>query len=91
VLGLLREHEAALVIADHPERPFQLRERTTDWTYVRLHQGRGRDGNYTRAQLREWAGRVREWEAEGDVYVYFNDDWRGHAVREALRLQELVA
>ena len=91
VLALLREHDAALVIADHPERPFQLLERTADWTYVRLHQGRGRDGNYTPAQLREWAERVREWSAAGDVYVYFNDDWHGHAVREAVRLKELLA
>lgn len=91
VLALLRQHGAALVLGDHPERPFQLLERTADWTFVRLHQGRGRDGNYTPAQVKEWAARVREWRAEGEVYVYFNDDWRGHAVREARRLQELVA
>jgi uncharacterized protein YecE (DUF72 family) len=90
VLALLRERDAALVIADHPERPFQLLELTTDWTFVRLHQGRGRDGNYTPAQVKEWAARVRRWRTAGDVYVYFNDDWRGHAVREAQRLQELV-
>ena len=58
--------------------------------FVRFHVGRGRDGNYTPAQLREWAERVREWRAEGDVYLYFNDDWQGFAVKEARRLQELV-
>jgi uncharacterized protein YecE (DUF72 family) len=87
---LLRAHGAALVIADHPGRPFQTRALTADWTYLRFHYGRGRDGSYTSAQLRTWAARIREWQADADVYVYFNDDWRGHAVREAVRLRELV-
>jgi uncharacterized protein YecE (DUF72 family) len=88
---LLRTHCVALVIGDHPERPFQTLTRTADWMFARLHRGRGRDGNYTAAQLREWAARVREWRRKGDVYLYFNDDWNGHAVTEARRLKELVA
>jgi uncharacterized protein YecE (DUF72 family) len=87
---LLREHDVALVVGDSPKRPFQTLTRTADWMFARLHQGRGRDGNYTPAQLREWAERVRSWRKEGDVYLYFNDDWNGHAVREAARLKELV-
>jgi uncharacterized protein YecE (DUF72 family) len=90
VEALLREHGVALVVGDSPERPFQTLTRTVDWMFARLHQGRGRDGNYTPAQLREWAERVRSWREEGDVYLYFNDDWNGHAVREAARLKELV-
>ena len=89
VEALLREHGVALVVGDTPERPFQTLARTAAWMYARLHHGRGRDANYTPTQLREWAERVREWREEGDVYIYFNDDWRGHAVREALRLKEL--
>jgi uncharacterized protein YecE (DUF72 family) len=87
---LLRAHRVALVVGDHPERPFQTHTRTADWMFVRLHVGRGRHGNYTPAQLREWADRVREWREQGDVYFYFNDDWRGFAVKEAHRLKELV-
>lgn len=90
VEDVLRAHGAALVIGDYPKRPFQTHARTADWTYVRFHQGRGRDGNYTRKQLEEWAGRIRRWQADGDVYAYFNDDWGGHAIREALQLRELV-
>jgi uncharacterized protein YecE (DUF72 family) len=88
---LLQAHEVALVVGDHPERPFQTEARTASWMFARLHQGRGRDRNYTPAQLREWAERVREWRRKGDVYLYMNDDWNGHAVREALRLKELVS
>jgi uncharacterized protein YecE (DUF72 family) len=90
VEALLREHGVALVVGDHPERPFQTLTRTTEWMFARLHQGRGKDGNYTPAQVREWAGRVRSWRTDGDVYLYFNDDWNGHAVREAARLKQLV-
>jgi uncharacterized protein YecE (DUF72 family) len=39
VIALLREHGAALVIGDHPDRPFQLHEATTDWMFVRFHHG----------------------------------------------------
>jgi uncharacterized protein YecE (DUF72 family) len=91
VEDLLRARGVALVIGDHPERPFQTLARTAEWMFARLHMGRGRDGNYTPAQVREWAERVREWRSEGDVYLYFNDDWSGHAVTEALRLKELVS
>lgn len=36
------------------------------------------------------ATRIREWQKHADVYAYFNDDWRGHAVKEAIRLRELA-
>jgi uncharacterized protein YecE (DUF72 family) len=88
---LLRSHEAALVVGDDPKRPFQTHSRTADWMYLRFHRGRGRDGNYTPAQLRDWAARVRAWRRRGEVYAYFNDDWGGHAIREAQRLLKLVA
>jgi uncharacterized protein YecE (DUF72 family) len=87
---ILRESGAALVIGVDPSRPFQTLSRTTSWTYVRFHRGRGREGNFTERQLREWAGHVRAWLRDGDVYAYFNDDWGGHAIREALRFRELV-
>jgi uncharacterized protein YecE (DUF72 family) len=90
VEALLRKHRVALVVGDHPERPFQTLVQTSGWMFARLHHGRGKDANYTPAQLREWAERVRDWREKGDVYLYFNDDWNGHAVREAARLKELV-
>src|SRR5918997_5174589 len=90
VYELLRSHGVALVIGDHVKRPFQTLTWTADWTFVRFHFGRGREGNYTPAQLREWAERVRAWGEKGDVYAYFNDDWQGFALREARRLQGLL-
>jgi uncharacterized protein YecE (DUF72 family) len=91
VYELLRTHGAALVIGDHPERPFQSHELTTDWTFVRFHYGsRGRGGNYSETELGEWAERFDGWRAEADVYAYFNNDWMGYAVRNGVRLRELL-
>jgi uncharacterized protein YecE (DUF72 family) len=89
VYGLLRAHGAALVIGDHPERPFQSHELTTDWTYVRFHYGRrGRHGNYSDGELDTWARRIAQWRRRAEVYAYFNNDWEGFAVRNALALRE---
>ena len=88
VYELLRRHGAALVIGDHPERPFQTYEMTADWTFLRLHYGaRGRGGNYSDAELDEWRRRIAGWRADVEVYCYFNNDWEGFAVKNALWLK----
>jgi uncharacterized protein YecE (DUF72 family) len=89
VYALLREHGAALVIGDTPERPFQAHEITADFTLIRFHYGhRGRRGNYSDRELDEWAERIREWRKSTDVYAYFNNDWEGIAVRNARGLRK---
>ena len=67
---------------------------TTDLVYVRLH-GPDQDaiyaGCYSDDELRRWANRIAQWDGEGrDVWVYFNNDLGGHAVRNGLTLQELL-
>jgi uncharacterized protein YecE (DUF72 family) len=63
---------------------------TADFVYVRRHGVPGA-GDYPEAALRADARRIRQWRREGrDVYVYFNNDWRGYAVKNARRLRELV-
>jgi uncharacterized protein YecE (DUF72 family) len=89
VEALLGEHGVALVVADSHRRRLPDAGQTTDWAYIRFHDGRGRDGNYSDRQLREWALRIRR--ARGDGYVFFNNDWNGFAVANARRLQELLA
>jgi uncharacterized protein YecE (DUF72 family) len=92
VLELLREHGVALVIGDHPARPLQSHEFTAKWTFVRLHHGaRGRRGNYSRAELEEWALRIDDWRRRVEVYTYFNNDWEGFAVENARWLERRLA
>ncbi len=88
VMQLLRQHGVALVIGDRPEvHAFQTHELTADWTFVRFHAGSR--GNYSENELREWAERLRAWPVR-EAFVYFNNDWEGFAIRNALRLKELV-
>jgi uncharacterized protein YecE (DUF72 family) len=92
VYELLRRHGAALVIGDHPARPFQAHELTADWTYIRFHHGaRGRRGNYSEAELDTWARRIAQWRRRVEVYAYFNNDWEGFAVRNGLALRERLS
>jgi uncharacterized protein YecE (DUF72 family) len=89
---LLREHGVALVIGDRPEvHAFQAWELTADFTFVRFHAGtRGRNGNYSHRELEEWAERLRGWAQEADVFAYFNNDWEGYAIENALYTASLL-
>jgi uncharacterized protein YecE (DUF72 family) len=93
VFDLLERHGAAYCVMSGAHLPCILRA-TAPFVYVRLH---GPDGNhlyggsYTDDDLRWWADRIREWlQMERDVFVYFNNDGEGNAVRNALTLKHLV-
>jgi uncharacterized protein YecE (DUF72 family) len=84
VMELLRDRGAALVIGDHPERPFQSHEMTADFTLIRFHFGsRGRGGNYSDSELQTWKRRIAAWRGRAEVFAYFNNDWKGFAPRNA--------
>jgi uncharacterized protein YecE (DUF72 family) len=64
---------------------------TAPFTYLRMHAGSAPGGGFGEEQLRPWAARIRAlWRSGKEVFVYFNNDWEGHAVRDALRLRELL-
>ncbi len=93
VYALLERHGEAYCVMSGAGLPCVLRA-TAPFVYVRMH-GPDREhlyaGSYPDADLHWWAARVGEWAASGrDVYVYFNNDGHGHAVRNALRLRELT-
>jgi uncharacterized protein YecE (DUF72 family) len=84
VRQVLRAHDAALCLADRRSRPVTPVWRTAGWTYVRLHEGAARPHPcYGERSLARWVERVRELGV--DAYVYFNNDGRGCAVRDAVR------
>jgi uncharacterized protein YecE (DUF72 family) len=93
VYELLRTHGAALVIGDRPEvQSFQAHVFTAPWTLVRFHYGsRGRRGNYSERELEEWAQRFERWSREVEILAYFNNDWEGFAVRNALWLKRRLS
>lgn len=92
VLRALREHDVALTIGDHPDRPFQPHVATASWRFVRLHFGaRGRNGNYSQRELDTWARRIAQWRRSAEVYAYFNNDWNGYAPANALGLKRRLS
>ena len=92
VFGLLHTFGVALVLGDDPRRPLPPHELTADWTFVRFHHGhRGRRGNYSETELRAWAERIAAMRRTVEVYAYFNNDWEAFAVRNAQRLERLLA
>jgi uncharacterized protein YecE (DUF72 family) len=83
VADVLREHGAALCWADRGSRPITPLWRTASWGYLRLHHGRAGWG-YGRTALRAWQDRLAEaYAPDEDVFVYFNNDPGGAAVRDA--------
>lgn len=93
VFRLLERHGAAYCVMSGAHLPCHLRA-TAPFVYVRMHgpdTGRLYAGSYSEEDLRWWADRLREWAAQGrDVYVYFNNDGYGHAVRNAESLRGLL-
>jgi uncharacterized protein YecE (DUF72 family) len=60
--------------------------------YVRLHGPvRAYAGSYRRARLERWAATIREFASQVDeTFVYFNNDERAYAPRNATTLIELL-
>ncbi len=93
VYALLESRRAAYVVMSGAGLPCIPRA-TTDLVYVRMHGPDPEEmyaGSYPDDDLRGWAALIAEWDGDGrDVWMYFNNDLGGHAVRNALRLRDLL-
>lgn len=85
VRSVLARYDAPLVWADRRSRPVGPLWRTASWGYVRLHEGASaQPPGYGRAALESWTGRINgSFGPQDDVYVYFNNDPHGCAVKDA--------
>lgn len=91
VYGLLRKYGVGYCIMISPDLPWHILA-TADFTYIRMHNGGYEtEGRYTDDSLRWWADHIPELLKNGDVYVYFNNDYKGYAVENALMLKKLSA
>lgn len=91
VWSLLSKYRVAYCVMDSPGLPLHLKT-TCGYSYIRMHSG-GEDteGDYTDEHLRQWSDRIAQMMSGGDVYVYFNNDYKGFAVKNALKLREMLA
>ena len=93
VYELLHRYKAAYCIHDFADMKVPI-EITTNFTYIRFHGPTSAKywGSYSAAQLRAWADRIKDWSQRlTNIYVYFNNDPGGEAVKNALELKRLVS
>jgi uncharacterized protein YecE (DUF72 family) len=84
VRDLLARHGAALCLAERGERWLTPGWRTADWGYVRFHWGACGPCYGPATLARRAAELARRWGRDDDLYVYFNNDPQGCAVRDAV-------
>ena len=93
ILDRLRDAGVALCFHDWREMAVTAPV-TADFVYVRRHGTAPRryHGSYPDPMLRADARAIRGWLGAGrDVYVYFNNDFHGHAIRNAVTLRAMLA
>jgi uncharacterized protein YecE (DUF72 family) len=88
IYDILKKHRIALCLADSNQWPYQ-EEITADFIYLRLHGShRLCSAKYTDKELKNWAGKIKKWRKLGkDIFVYFNNDFAGYAVKNTLILK----
>ncbi|GAA2092139.1 DUF72 domain-containing protein [Microlunatus panaciterrae] len=91
--ALLREYQISAVLGDNPGKWPIIEKVTTDFMYVRLH---GHEelyaSGYTDEALDCWATKVAGWHAAGqDVFVYCDNDAKGHAPFDAMNLMSRLS
>jgi uncharacterized protein YecE (DUF72 family) len=91
VFELLHDFGAALCISDHADAPAPW-ETTASHVYLRGHGPSGRyQGNYSAAILRRWAEAALRWQSERrEVFVYFDNDQKAAAARDARCLLQMI-
>lgn len=89
--SILKEKNIALCISDTPRYPYE-EVITANYTYIRLH---GHTvlyaSDYSNEALGEYAEKIRKWNEKGiTAYVYFDNDYYGYAVKNALYLKKIL-
>jgi uncharacterized protein YecE (DUF72 family) len=87
---VLTRHGVACVLADTAGRWPKVERITSDFMYLRLHGDKELYASgYSDAALDAWAAKCRSWRADGlDVFAYFDNDIKGYAPYDAMRLIE---
>ncbi len=86
----LEDCQLALVVADSAGKWPRFEQAVGPIVYARLHGDEELYASgYTDESLDLWAEKLRGWTADGrDAFVYFDNDIKGHAPYDAMRLVE---
>lgn len=91
VFDILRRYRVGFCVFDMPRLTCPLLA-TADFAYIRFH---GRDSLYsscyTDEELADWAGKISALASAVDpVYIYFNNDVEGFALKNAATIREYL-
>jgi uncharacterized protein YecE (DUF72 family) len=92
VFDILRKHNVGFCVFDMPDLPCPLLA-TADFAYIRFHGSTGLYWScYSDEELEHWAQKIPALAKDLDaVYIYFNNDAQGFAIRNAQTLREKLA
>jgi uncharacterized protein YecE (DUF72 family) len=91
IFDVLRENNIALCISDHHDAPAPWIA-TASHVYVRGHGPDGRyRGHYRLNVLNVWKRRIMDFAESRDVHVYFDNDQKSAAPKDAARLEKLCS
>ena len=87
---IMAKNQIAFCISDTAGRYPYHEQITADFTYVRLHGSKKLYASkYATEELETWAKKLLDWGV--DAYVYFDNDFGGNAVENAMELKGLLA
>jgi len=93
VFKLLSDNNVGYCIVDEPLLPAVLKV-TGEFSYVRFHGRGGRPWyyyDYKIEELKEWRSKINELSSSSKrVYVYFNNHFKGYAVKNALQMMSIM-
>ena len=91
IFDIIKKANCSLCFSDMPE--FEIDEPVTaDFVYIRRHGAHERySSSYSDEQLKAESEKIKKWVVEDiDVYIYFNNDAYGYAIKNALKLIEFI-
>jgi len=88
-VDILRDNNIAFCVSDTAGRYPYIEEDTATFIYIRLHGSKKLYASeYSEEELKTYAQKIRSWSK--DTYLYFDNDYRGYAVKNAKRLKEIL-
>jgi len=90
VYEILKNKNASFCSVSYPDLP-EIIIKTTDFIYLRMHGIEERYASYySTDEIKMWLSKIIESNPK-EAFIYFNNDYNGYAVRNALEMIELIS
>ncbi len=88
---LLKKYDVALVISDASRWPKIEVPEISSFIYLRFHgPNQLFASKYSKGFLKIYAQKIKKWAKKKPVFVYFNNDFSGYALENALQLIKMI-